>query len=961
MNNSTASKMSGSLTQVLHEVDNSKGTATHYTYFCPKREWSIKVEKLEHFWESYCQLVQEKSYSGHIGEKLSVAEIQGPTAPILVNCVLRFHRPSTSRPHSSTPRSVAGPSEWGKDDQESSLEDDLADPYDHKFVEGLIICYQRAIDKYLKVTEKSAELICCVLEPSENYCTNDELIVQIKLQFPYCRTTLQWQKAIRSHAIELLRRRNVIATLPQQPINDWNEILDASSAQEPWPLFGSVTDPKHPVPDLTNIYNRLPTGSEYNSEDYIVELKQVFNLHGNGHLNLRHVSPGLFNIDEDEIHYLLPLFLSLSYYTARTHIKPEIATPRYMRIETPSSEISNPNNDFTPPEMARSLLSMITHQRAEEESSWMAIGKAIHKTFDGSREGLELWFRFTKQGGVFIDQDCSIHYPSFRSSNAFTIKTIAWYAKLDNSRGYNDWHRSWVEPAMEKALDRTHTNVAIALRRCYWLDFCCVSREHKVWYQFVKHHWIKLDKGLSLRRIISGDFCRRFERFQTRLCQRRDRTEDQRIKEGFEAQIKAAGILIKSMRGVSYKNNLQTEAMEHFYDKDFLKVADQNPDLMGVSNGIIECGEERAFFRTGKPEDYVTKCSDVYWEDFTWEDAPVKMFMEWMNQCFVDDELREFFFRFIASRLRSGNSDKIASFFTGDGDNSKSAVKKLLEMIYGCYTHTFPTTTFTEKRRSSSAPSPELALAKDTKLAFIQEPDSDDTMKDGIFKEMVSGCGGDGIFVRLLHDNGGIMKPTFILIIICNKIPIFVSADRAVQNRVMIMPFLSRWTQDAPNNIEEQFRQRHFKVDKYFNVKIPFMGPGALWVFVQKYADYKKMGLKKPDIVKKTTEEYWAENDVYRSFIRENLKPAIVPGTIDGDHPEGRQDPHAKIALTDLYRTFKGWYKDNFPNMKIPERNIFRNEMNQPQRLNKIHVDQAWHGIQPIIPMAMAGGNIPGF
>ncbi len=421
------------------------------------------------------------------------------------------------------------------------------------------------------------------------------------------------------------------------------------------------------------------------------------------------------------------------------------------------------------------------------------------------------------------------------------------------------------------------------------------------------------------------------------------------------------------MLSVTAKKRLMAEAQDQFHDGNFLNIIDENPNLMGVANGIIEICEDHAFFRQGEPEDFVTKASDTFYPEdpnFGWSSPEVKMFMDWMNKCFINTDLREYFLRMMASALRSGNSDKIAPFFTGpSGNNSKSTVKKLLESVFGCYAHTLPTELLTEKPRSSGGPNPALALAKCAKLTFVDEPSASDTIKDGIFKKIVSGAGGDTIFARLLNENGGGMKPCFLMIIICNRIPTFANPDKAIQNRFVVVPFMSEWVTDAPESEAEQYRQGRFKLDKHFEDKIPYMSSGALWTFVQKYHDYSKYGLQTPEIVKKHNERYWIETDVYLAFINESIHTAIIPNSISTENPKGLPNDNVRLLFSDVFIMFKTWYEDNYPNRKLPDRPIFKSEITQRKRLGELHSDNTWHGVQPMMASMGTGGlnNIAGF
>ena len=71
---------------------------------------------------------------------------------------------------------------------------------------------------------------------------------------------------------------------------------------------------------------------------------------------------------------------------------------------------------------------------------------------------------------------------------------------------------------------------------------------------------------------------------------------------------KLATINLK-LKKTTDKNNIMREAKELFYDESFLDEQDNNPYLLGFSNGIYDFRE--GVFRAGRPEDYVVKSTNI--------------------------------------------------------------------------------------------------------------------------------------------------------------------------------------------------------------------------------------------------------------------------------------------------------------------------------------------------------------
>jgi putative DNA primase/helicase len=214
--------------------------------------------------------------------------------------------------------------------------------------------------------------------------------------------------------------------------------------------------------------------------------------------------------------------------------------------------------------------------------------------------------------------------------------------------------------------------------------------------------------------------------------------------------------------------------------------------------------------------------------------------------------------------------------------------------LFGDYCVRLPISCVTQGRGRASNANPEMARARAAKIAIMQEPEDNDTLKGGIIKDVT---GGEPYFARFLHDNGREVKNTFKLILMCNKIPVIPNAGKAVENRLRIFPFLSTWVDDAPADPEEQMNQRRFQKDPFFEERIPVLMPAFLWVLKEIYPDYVTEGLEDPPIIKEHTETYWKENDTYQQFINDWICEAV--------HPDGTRDVRAMLTLSKIYTQFK--------------------------------------------------------
>jgi len=905
--------MDGTLLDLIRNSRAQDGaTYTHVSLYGPNEKWNIKSNELYNFWKKYCLLVNEKD------GRYCLAEKSQDYMPILSKCTLRFQ-----------------------------IERNLFEAYGEDFILSVVYCYQQAMLNLLQISIKGHELVCCVLEPDVDYYEDNIIVCQFALQFPYCRTeTLFQTRVFRQYVIQLLRHENVMAKLPHQPINDWETIIDPLVPQEPWLMYKSTDHPNHPPLLLSHIYGKVEREHIETVNGPELELTDVFLPENHKYIQQELFPASILSGDFDHDLWV-PLFLSVDYWDKVTLPKTDTTysnTPTSLRTSASTSS----NCDESEIDIVNRLIPLLSRERVEKDHYWLDVGKSLYnlECDRGGETGLNLWIRFTERSDEHSDEECRTLYPTFSVDNPLTIKTIAWYARHDSPEAYNQWHKERCRMAMDKALTCSHSDVAKALYEIYWLDFVCSSAKNKRWYHFHNHRYNALDDGITLRKHISNDFLGRFEQFRTDISRQIQELKDERMKKSLEFKIKEITELIKKLKTVNFKACLMKEATEFFHDEHFDGYIDSNPNLIGLFNGVIEVCGNNAYFREGKPEDYISKSTNVYWNDsLTWKHPLVQRCLKYLRCVFTDSELLQYFLKLSASCLKGRNSDKLFPILTGEGDNSKSMIKKLFEATFGSYCISFPTTIFTTRRSNSSSPSPELAQAKSARIAFLQEPDADDPFRSGPLKELT---GGDTFFARLLNENGGNVVAMFKLFLMCNKVPIIPNSDKAVKNRLRIVPFLSTWVSSAPASEEEQFKERKFPKDPFFEKQIPELGIAFMWILVQKFTDYMNEGLEEPTIIKRHTEEYWQENDIYNQFTSERIEPAIIPGA-DPKDPKAQRDQNAHLTFGEIYQEFRFWYHDSFPGMKVPDRTVVKHELSQrwgkPGR-------EGWAGIRLATQMA---------
>ncbi len=612
-------------------------------------------------------------------------------------------------------------------------------------------------------------------------------------------------------------------------------------------------------------------------------------------------------------------------------------------------------------EILEKLFPMISTDRADCLGDCIEIGRSVYACYEGKRTGLAKWIAFVESSNTDqIDaNECRKHWLSFANTTSMGIRNIGWYARADSPARYKQWNDDRISRQMLLALNLTHTDVARLFWLKHWLDYVCTDLNGHGWYKFENHRWRTMRRGVFIRKLVSRQFRQMIEKERTKLSFKIQNTEAMIFKGTSEAMIKKMGALIDKLGKQQFKGLLVKELAEFFHDEDFEDRVDKNPDLTGLDNGVVEICQGIARIRTGRPGDYITKTTGVSIpKDMSWQHPKVLECIKWFKQCFsefpnIDNGLTEpdhslvhYFLRIGASILKSGNNDKVLIFFLGIlGNNSKSMIKKLFEYAFGDYCVTFNASVFSSKPRGSG-PTPEMAQAMGAKVAFANEPEADDPFRSNFLKVA---SGDDRFFARKCNKDGGSIEATFLLIMLANQIPPM-HADDAMKDRVRSVPFDSVWTYNAPDNEEDQYKERKYKRDRFFSGRIRSMAPAFLWILKEMYSEYSTVGLNEPVSVLNSTKKYWEDNDVFSIFINERVNPVYLHGTQSRENPQGRLDTNVALTVPAAHSAFSVWLPTYSTHMRQPGRSTLKAEMSR--RLGN-PTEQGWLGYT----LAVANNN----
>ena len=158
-------------------------------------------------------------------------------------------------------------------------------------------------------------------------------------------------------------------------------------------------------------------------------------------------------------------------------------------------------------------------------------------------------------------------------------------------------------------------------------------------------------------------------------------------------------------------------------------------------------------------------------------------------------------------------------------------------------------------------------------------------------------------------------KPQIKVVMCCNVLPSVSDNDDGTWRRIRVVEFISSFVDEPNPKIKHQF-----KIDITLGDKIKSDGPWVepfIFLALEYYKKYKKHGIREPAAVKKYTEEYKSESDLFTQFINEKI---IVCG----------EENSTPLRLTEIYYCFQEWFRQTKGHsQKPPSRSELKNNLNK--------------------------------
>lgn len=774
--------------------------------------------------------------------------------------------------------------------------------YDYVLVKRIIEIIQSEIKRIVNPHEFKNNILWCILLEKPLRSEEGKIKDGIHLHFPNCITEM-WVSSYLYNQVE--NRINDDLLWNGKHFLEPDNILDKNVNKVNWIMYGSSKGEKKEPFLVTKCYDHCLDE---------ITLETIFEEHMVGRkLSIKYYLPTFLSVrgfNEDHATPLLESFVENKEKYLKKKIKNSVSGTRTAEQVAADLRLIKEGE----------IMSMLKDERAEDYYMWMDVGWTLFNIGQGNDEALQMWIEFSQRSSKYAEGQCEELWYKMKLRDK-TIGSLLAMARSDDPLRYKNWKMLNVNHLIYEAL-RTQKDgkfkaneykVALIIKCLYSDKFVCINAKQNIWYEFKNHRWFKMDNGVELEKLFATEVVDYLDVYRENRCneQRKIDKETPEYK-ALEEEIKRVCTLKLSLWECAFQSKVMTMSKKEFHQPSYYDKFNTNKLLWCCDNGVIDL--ENLLFREGRPDDYITMSCKKNYHKYSYDDDDVKDLQHQLRKIYVDDVIRNYALDLFASCLEGGNINKVFAIHTGQGDNGKSIIFKLLEKTGGDYVFKYSQGVLTNRDTPSQGPRADLMKSKNKRIAVVDEITNKQTINVSVLKLIT---GSDTMPARgMWKEDEEDLETTATLHLPCNDKPKIDARDAAVWNRNVIIDYQSVFIKpedfkkrgSVPSSEAEQFKQKRFKADKNFSNKLDELAPVFLWLLFERYKNYKKTGLVAPDCVINSTKQYREENDPYIQFISDKL--------------EKTDNPEDKLKIADLKTEFSSWYTENYPGSQFGKTNI---------------------------------------
>ena len=336
-------------------------------------------------------------------------------------------------------------------------------------------------------------------------------------------------------------------------------------------------------------------------------------------------------------------------------------------------------------------------------------------------------------------------------------------------------------------------------------------------------------------------------------------------------------------------------------------VFDSNNDLLGFNNGAYDLINHE--FRPYKYDDYITMSCGYDYSDKI-DNVKMQSLNDLIKQIMPDNETRKLYLQILSAGLTGRAIEKFI-IFNGDGRNGKGLINEFMKLILGDYALIYSNVSLlTEKDKTG--PNPEKAILDNKRYVVMKEPEGETKLRNDRIKDFT---GGGNISGRMCNSNKTTVNLSLILVMECNKRPLFNEEPTDAEYERLIDILHERRFSTIPEDIDNV---TVFKADsKYKTVEWKESHKNEmLAILIKSFKEFQNNNYQfdVPQSVKQRTNEYLS-----KSFPVLELFNQIYQPTNENVEPLKLKDVCDEIKDSELYLNLDKKDKRKFNNKYIYE------------------------------------------
>lgn len=276
---------------------------------------------------------------------------------------------------------------------------------------------------------------------------------------------------------------------------------------------------------------------------------------------------------------------------------------------------------------------------------------------------------------------------------------------------------------------------------------------------------------------------------------------------------------------------------------------DKDRNLLNLENGTLDLTSLELL--PHNPADHLTKKMGAAFNP----DKACDRWKKYLDEVLPDEATQDFLQRMVGYTMLGKPVERAMAVLHGPGGTGKSRFIEIISSLMGTYGTTAAPSLFVSKfeGRGTSGPNPDLNDLEGARMASMSELDRGVRMDESLVKRLT---GLDRITSRSLYQENRTWMPRCVIWIASNH-PIKVdSDDGAIWDRLKVIPFVQQITTKDPHILEKLMEE----------------SDGILNWMIEGVQKYRERGLVEAPQVVTAVEQYRADQDTVREFIKTALE-----------------------------------------------------------------------------------------